>query len=467
MRDAEAIFIAPSNPIGSIGPILAVPGVREALRERKAPRVAVSPIIGGRSLQPPAGEMMSGMGYSVDVAGVARVYAGLVDALIIDHADADERRRGRGRRRARSRRGDGHARRCLAARAGVGGARRGGCEALGLRFQFQGECFAYHAVMAMIGAPMRWFSQLDIASQAAALSFGSNAVLMVAKITVGVIFGSVAVLGDGVDSAQDVLASALALFTVRYAIQPADEVHPYGHGKAESLAALSQAALIFGGAVFITVTAIYRLATGGVEIHVAPSLAMIGITAVVNLAGRGVRDPRGEDQRLGGDRVGRAAPDDERRAGGRRDRSAGAGRRDGQRAFDPIVALMLAAYLTWIASRILRAALSELIDTALPDEDVALLEECLAHEGHGVRGYHALRTRKSGRERYIDMHVLIDPALTVSEAHHRVEEIEQHLREAIPGAIASIHLDPDEPGIMERGADGAAAPAAELRLHRH
>lgn len=86
--EAEAIVIAPSNPIGSIGPILAVPGVRDAVAGSRAPRIAVSPIVAGRSLQPPAGEMMSGLGHAVDVAGVAAIYAGLVDTLVIDEADA-------------------------------------------------------------------------------------------------------------------------------------------------------------------------------------------------------------------------------------------------------------------------------------------------------------------------------------------------------------------------------------------
>jgi LPPG:FO 2-phospho-L-lactate transferase len=85
---ADAIFIAPSNPIGSIGPILAVPGIRDALLGTRARRIAVSPIIAGRSLQPPAAQMMSGLGFRVDVAGVARLYEGLIDVLIIDEADA-------------------------------------------------------------------------------------------------------------------------------------------------------------------------------------------------------------------------------------------------------------------------------------------------------------------------------------------------------------------------------------------
>jgi LPPG:FO 2-phospho-L-lactate transferase len=86
--DAEAIFIAPSNPIGSIGPILAVAGVLDVVRDSRAPRVAVSPIVGGRSLQPPAGEMLAGVGYPVAPSGIVGVYDGLLDTLIIDDTDA-------------------------------------------------------------------------------------------------------------------------------------------------------------------------------------------------------------------------------------------------------------------------------------------------------------------------------------------------------------------------------------------
>jgi LPPG:FO 2-phospho-L-lactate transferase len=85
---AEAILIAPSNPVASIRPIVAVPGIDDAVASSAARIVAVSPIIGGRSLQPPAGEMMSGLGYAVDVTGVARIYVGLADALVIDESDA-------------------------------------------------------------------------------------------------------------------------------------------------------------------------------------------------------------------------------------------------------------------------------------------------------------------------------------------------------------------------------------------
>jgi LPPG:FO 2-phospho-L-lactate transferase len=89
IREATAIFIAPSNPIGSVSPILAIPGVRAAIAETEAPVIAISPIIGGNSLQPPAAEMMSGLGYAVDSTGVERIYTGLLDMLVIDQRDEE------------------------------------------------------------------------------------------------------------------------------------------------------------------------------------------------------------------------------------------------------------------------------------------------------------------------------------------------------------------------------------------
>ncbi len=85
---AAAVIIAPSNPLISIGPILAVPGIREALRERSVPCVAVSPIVGGEALRGPAAHMMRTLGHDASPVGVADLYAGLIDAMVIDDVDA-------------------------------------------------------------------------------------------------------------------------------------------------------------------------------------------------------------------------------------------------------------------------------------------------------------------------------------------------------------------------------------------
>jgi LPPG:FO 2-phospho-L-lactate transferase len=87
LADADVIVLCPSNPLVSIGPMLAVPGLREALASATSPRIAVSPIIGGKALKGPADKMLATLGHEVSSAGVARIYAGLIDGLVIDEQD--------------------------------------------------------------------------------------------------------------------------------------------------------------------------------------------------------------------------------------------------------------------------------------------------------------------------------------------------------------------------------------------
>jgi LPPG:FO 2-phospho-L-lactate transferase len=89
--EAEAIVFCPSNPIVSIGPILAVPGMRGLLQRARSPKVAVSPIVGGRALRGPADRMLAGLGHDVSALGVARLYEGLIQGMVIDRVDAGQR----------------------------------------------------------------------------------------------------------------------------------------------------------------------------------------------------------------------------------------------------------------------------------------------------------------------------------------------------------------------------------------
>jgi len=89
IREAEAVVIAPSNPIVSVAPILDTPGMREALDDTPAPIVAISPIVGGRALKGPAAQMLATLGHEVSALGVARLYAGLIDGLVVDDIDRE------------------------------------------------------------------------------------------------------------------------------------------------------------------------------------------------------------------------------------------------------------------------------------------------------------------------------------------------------------------------------------------
>jgi LPPG:FO 2-phospho-L-lactate transferase len=91
LAGADLVVFCPSNPVVSIGPILAVPGMREALASSRTPKVAVSPIVGGRALKGPADRMLASLGHEVSPAGVARMYEGLVDGMVIDVVDEGER----------------------------------------------------------------------------------------------------------------------------------------------------------------------------------------------------------------------------------------------------------------------------------------------------------------------------------------------------------------------------------------
>ena len=88
---ADLVVFCPSNPVVSIGPILTVPGMSEALAAARAPRIAVSPIVGGRALKGPADRMLASLGHEVSAAGVARMYEGLLDGMVVDTVDEEDR----------------------------------------------------------------------------------------------------------------------------------------------------------------------------------------------------------------------------------------------------------------------------------------------------------------------------------------------------------------------------------------
>ncbi len=298
--------------------------------------------------------------------------------------------------------------------------------------------------------------RFDLASSAALLSFSSNAALMVVKVVVGLTTGSVAVLSDGIDSAEDLVASAIAFVTIRWAARPPDEEHPYGHGKAESLAAAAQGALIGAGAALVLWRAIDRFATGAVDIDLGPALVAMIVTAAVNT---GVLAFVASAARRTGSVALRA---DARHLWTNVAQAASVLAAlalvgiTGREVFDPIVALALGLYLVWSAQEVFRGALPEVMDVALPEHEVEVVEGALAEFRGPVRGYHRLRSRKSGRQRYIDFHMLVDPAMPVKDAHTITEQVEGRIRRELPGALVTIHLEPDDG--RYRGPFHTAAP---------
>jgi len=283
---------------------------------------------------------------------------------------------------------------------------------------------------------------MDLASRAAGLSFSSNFILMFLKLAVGLYTGSIAILSDALDSAEDTIASSFAFVTVRVSARPADVEHPYGHGKAETLAAGGQAVLIGGGGVFIMYQAVRRLMVGQADIVLGPGLVTMGVTALANLGvvlfvaraalATGSLALTSETRHLRTNiaqalavMVGLALVG-----------------LTGRNLFDPLVALVLAGYLLWTALRIFQSALVQIMDVTLPASDLDVIEDSILRFRPQIAGYHHLRTRRSGHERYVELHLVVDPRKSVEEVHDICDRIEEEVERRLPGAVVTIHVEP-------------------------
>jgi cation diffusion facilitator family transporter len=276
---------------------------------------------------------------------------------------------------------------------------------------------------------------------AARLSIYSNTMLVVLKLVVGVLSGSVSVLSEAAHSASDLLASWIAFFSVRVSDLPADEQHPYGHGKIESISGLAEALLIFGAAAYIIYEAIHKLIKGVGQLDVNLCLAVMFASVLVNtmVSIRLFKVARDTDS------LALEADAEHLRTDVYTSLGVFIGlvvvRLTGLSIFDPIVAIGVAMLIFHAAWRLSRAAFGGLVDTVLPAEDTAVVRAILDDEP-AVLGYHRVRTRKSGSARHIDAHVQMADTLTLFEAHEFTERIEDRIRLQLPHAIVTIHTEP-------------------------
>jgi cation diffusion facilitator family transporter len=280
----------------------------------------------------------------------------------------------------------------------------------------------------------------DPASRAASLSVYMNVVLMALKVGVGIVAGSVAVLSDGIDSGQDLVAATIALISVRIGARPADEGHPYGHGRVETMAATIQAVLIGGGGIFIVAGATYRLLEPPQEIGYDIGLVAMLIAAAANVllvqytsrVARQTNSPAiaSEARHLWTNVV---------QAGAVMLGLALVAITD-EVAFDAIFALALGLYLLWIAGHILASAVGDVLDKRLTTEEIDQIRRIIYAEG--VDNLHLLRTRRSGQVRHIDFHVTVPGDMSVTDSHALTERIDAEIEALWPGTIVTAHVEP-------------------------
>ena len=253
--------------------------------------------------------------------------------------------------------------------------------------------------------------------------------------------GSVSILASLTDSALDLAASLATFYAVRWAAAPADAEHRFGHGKGEAMSALVQSGLIFASAVFIGWEALQRVfdprpvVAGGWAVGVV--LLSILITAgLVWMQGRALK--QAPSLAVEGDRSHYAA-----------DLAASivvligvvSGAWLKAPGLDAAAGLIVAIWLFWGAVGLLRQAADQLLDRAAPEAVAAAVTSAVLSDPR-IGGLHALRTRMTGSATHIQMHIDLDPALTLDQAHAIVVEAEGRIHAAVPEADVIIHPDP-------------------------
>lgn len=279
---------------------------------------------------------------------------------------------------------------------------------------------------------------------AATLSVASNSTLVVLKLVVGFLSGSVSIIAEGIHSANDLIAALIAFISVRISEQPPDEEHPYGHGKAESISAAAEAILIVGAAVWIVIEAVRRLLKPEPVEHLGIGVAVMGISVVLNImVSRYLfRVAREEDSPALEADAHHLATDVYTSMG------VVAGLAvtglTGWHVVDPLMAIGVAMLILKIGLGLTMKSLHHLMDAQLPTAEVSRIEGILNGETR-IHSWHNLRTRKSGSTRHIDLHIVFRNDATLLEAHQVADELEKRIAQEMAPAHVVIHVDPYDP----------------------
>ncbi len=274
----------------------------------------------------------------------------------------------------------------------------------------------------------------------ARLSIVSNTLLILMKLAVGIISGSVSILSEAIHSSMDLIAAVIAFFSVRVSDNPPDSRHPYGHGKIENISGVIESLLIFIAAIWIIVEAVRKLLGEKIVLEsiALGSLVML-ISAMVNTF---------VSRKLY--KVARATNSVALEADAlhlKTDVYTSLGVAIGLGLIivtrinwlDPVIAILVALFIIWEAYHLLIKAFTPLLDTAWNTNEIEELEQKL--KGLEVK-YHNLRTRVAGNYRFIDIHIQIPEDVTVGSAHKYCDKIENELTSFYENVTVTIHVEP-------------------------
>lgn len=272
-------------------------------------------------------------------------------------------------------------------------------------------------------------------------SVATASTLILVKLMAWGMTGSVALLSTLIDSTLDAAASVINLWAVRHALTPADREHRFGHGKAEPLAGLGQAAFIVGSGALLLAEAVHRLqqpvqvTNEGIGIGVM--VFSIVLTALLVKFQKKVLSHTdsvaisADSLHYTGDVL----------INGSVIVSLLVGKTLGWTFIDPVFAIAISGFLLWNAWQIAVNSYDMLMDRELPEEDRQRIKD-IARANPQVRGMHDLRTRLSGQQGFIQLHLALDDDLPLIQAHDIADQVEKAIMDAFPQFDVLIHQDP-------------------------
>jgi cation diffusion facilitator family transporter len=270
-----------------------------------------------------------------------------------------------------------------------------------------------------------------------------NVVLAGSKLVAGLVGHSHALVADAVESFADVFSSLIVWRGLTVAAEPADEDHPYGHGKAEPISAAFVATLLILAALWIVTTAVREI----IEPHLPPAPFTLAVLIAVVLVKEGLfRFVLREGSAMDSSAVRSDAW--HHRSDAITSAAAGIGITialvggDGFAAADDWAALVGAGVIAWNGWRLLRPALAELMDTA-PRRELVERIRSIANSVGGVDAVEKCFVRKMGYQLYVDIHVEVDPQMTVLRSHEIAHEVKNRLKAEIPNVNdVLVHIEP-------------------------
>lgn len=278
----------------------------------------------------------------------------------------------------------------------------------------------------------------------ALLSIGAAVATITLKTVAYKLTGSVGLLSDAIESVVNLLAALVALWALRVAAQPPDAEHAFGHSKAEYLASAFEGLMILAAAIAIAMAAWGRIIDPqpltdvwvGLGVSVVAAAVNGGVAVVLMRAGRRLDSItlRSDSHHLmtdvwtsGGVLVGVCAV-----------------QLTGWLLLDPIVAFVVATNIVWMAAKILLETAEGLLDPSLPKDELAAIGGVIDHYRETGVDVHAVRTRRAGPVRFVEMHVLVPGGWTVRAGHDLCEKIESDIRTVVPRTTVLTHLEPFE-----------------------